>query len=647
MRSLSLNRKLITGGVIAMLIPMLTIGGFIIMRTTGSLTDLSERMSVDTVEKLGKTVRTIVDMELTQAKALSALRVIPELCAKVGEKGPDSAREQIDALNKDLSGVIKQLGDKYVGIYITDARGKSFAGVKSDGDTKAYQTMDISDREYFKAAKQDGKPSIAPIVKGKTASEPVMIVYVPIKTASGQFAGLLGIASKIDVLVDIVANTKVGDSGYSFLVDETGNIIAHPDRKLILELNMAKTPGLEHLAQKMMGQEKAAVAWSYQGQPKIGHVAPVGIRGWSIGVVQPMEEFMSATTGFRNQAALIGLVLLAVALIAVYLFGRSTTRPISRAAKGLSDSSYLLAGAAAQISSTSRQLAEGASQQAASIEETSSSLEEMAAMTKQNADNAGQANLLMREATDVIGKANEAMGRLTNSMVEISKASEDTQKIIRTIDEIAFQTNLLALNAAVEAARAREAGAGFAVVADEVRNLAMRAAEAAKNTAGLIEGTVTRVKEGSKIVEGTNNEFRKTVQIVSKSGELVGEIAAASQEQASGIEQIGKAVDNMNKVTQQTSASAEESASASAEMNSQAEKIKGFVVALTTLVDGKGETQHGWNSPADAENKRKAAGVVIGQPEKTGLPVSQKPPRPKGKSPKEVIPFDKNNFDEF
>lgn len=647
MRSLSLNRKLIIGGVIAMLIPMLTIGGFIIMRTTGSLTDLSQKMSVDTVEKLGKTVRTIVDMELTQAKGLSALRVIPELCAKVGEKGPDSAREQIDALNKDLYGVIKQLGDKYVGIYITDARGKSFAGVKSDGDTKAYQTMDISDREYFKAAKQDGKPNIAPIVKGKTASEPVMIVYVPIKTASGQFAGLLGVASKIDVLVDIVANTKVGDSGYSFLVDETGSIIAHPDRKLILELNMAKTPGLEQLAQKMMGQEKAAVAWSYQGQSKIGHIAPAGIRGWSIGVIQPMEEFMSATTGFRNQAALIGLVLLAVALIAVYLFGRSTTRPISRAARGLSDSSYLLAGAAAQISSTSRQLAEGASQQAASIEETSSSLEEMAAMTKQNADNAGQANLLMREATDVIGKANEAMSRLTNSMVEISKASEDTQKIIRTIDEIAFQTNLLALNAAVEAARAGEAGAGFAVVADEVRNLAMRAAEAAKNTAGLIEGTVTRVKEGSRIVEGTNNEFRKTVQIVSKSGELVGEIAAASQEQASGIEQISKAVDNMNKVTQQTSASAEESASASAEMNSQAEKIKGFVVALTTLVDGKGETQHGWNSPADAENKRKPAGQVIGQQEKTGLPVSQKPPRPKGKSPKEVIPFDKNNFDEF
>ena len=163
-------------------------------------------------------------------------------------------------------------------------------------------------------------------------------------------------------------------------------------------------------------------------------------------------------------------------------------------------------------------------------------------MTKQNAESANQANNLMSKANQVIGNANNSMTELTTSMEEISKASEETQKIIKTIDEIAFQTNLLALNAAVEAARAGEAGAGFAVVADEVRNLALRAAEAAKNTADLIEGTVKRVKDGSEIVTKTNEAFTEVATSASKVGELVGEIAAASNEQAEGIDQVNKAL---------------------------------------------------------------------------------------------------------
>ena len=294
----------------------------------------------------------------------------------------------------------------------------------------------------------------------------------------------------------------------------------------------------------------------------------------------------SSLTTSKN-VMLVGLIaVLIVGTLLAFFITRGITRAISRVVEGLREGAEQVASASGQVSSASQSLAEGSSEQAASIEETSSSLEEMSSMTKQNADNANQANNLMKEANQVVTSANSSMGELTTSMAEISKASEETSKIIKTIDEIAFQTNLLALNAAVEAARAGEAGAGFAVVADEVRNLAMRAADAAKNTASLIEGTVKKVNEGGELVSKTNEAFSEVAKSSAKVGELVGEIAAASSEQAQGIGQVNTAVNQMDKVVQQNAANAEESASAAEEMNAQAEQMNAYVLELVALIGG-------------------------------------------------------------
>jgi methyl-accepting chemotaxis protein len=214
--------------------------------------------------------------------------------------------------------------------------------------------------------------------------------------------------------------------------------------------------------------------------------------------------------------------------------------------------------AVGQSLSISQILSESSSRQAAALEETSSSMDEMASMTRQNASNTGEANKLMAAAKLSIEKANDSMSDLTMSMKDIATASEQTQKIIKSIDEVAFQTNLLALNAAVEAARAGEAGAGFAVVADEVRNLAMRATDSAKNTASLIEDIVNKVKSGETLVSVTNSVFSEVTTSSTKVVELMGEIAAASQEQSQGIDQVNKAMGEMNRVTQQNAANAEE-----------------------------------------------------------------------------------------
>jgi len=295
-----------------------------------------------------------------------------------------------------------------------------------------------------------------------------------------------------------------------------------------------------------------------------------------------------ASLSTASTVMIIGLVAaLVIGVLAAFFITKSITGPVNRIITGLNEGSGQVASASGQVSSSSQAMAEGASQQAASIEESSSSMEEMASMTKKNAENAGTADGLMKEANHVVATANDSMGKLIHSMEDISKASDETSKIIKTIDEIAFQTNLLALNAAVEAARAGEAGAGFAVVADEVRNLAMRAAEAAKNTAELIEGTVKKVHDGSKLVSTTNEAFGQVADSSAKVGDLIAEISAASKEQSSGIDQVNIAITEMDKVVQQNAANAEESASASEEMNAQAEQLKEYVDDLVMLVTGK------------------------------------------------------------
>lgn len=371
------------------------------------------------------------------------------------------------------------------------------------------------------------------------------------------------------------------------------------------------------------------------------------------------DQAANAYATARQFMFILGGIAFLSAVLTAFFITRSITGPLRNIINGLTEGSDQVASASAQVASLSQSLAEGATEQAAGLEETSSSMEEMSSMTKQNADNAHQAKTMMGEARQIVENVNAHMGEMAKAIVEITKSSEETGKIIKTIDEIAFQTNLLALNAAVEAARAGEAGAGFAVVADEVRNLAMRAAESAKNTSSLIENTIKSVKTGNELTRATQEAFKKNVEISGKIGKLVEEIAAASREQAHGLEQVNKAVAEMDKVTQSTAANAEESASAAEEMNAQAEQMKVFVGDLAALVGTANRTgtmsskglapyRNIKRTPAVFDDSSVHAGGNGGQKtlkkeKKAGGPVHQA----KGKKPAQIIPMGDEDFKQF
>jgi len=290
-----------------------------------------------------------------------------------------------------------------------------------------------------------------------------------------------------------------------------------------------------------------------------------------------------------NLALYVGFVVFSLILIA-FIMRRSIRRPLERLAYAINEGAISVADASLQVAGAGQALSEGASNQASAIEQTTSSLTEMAAMIKQNALNASESDKMMKKNTqEVLNQANQAMGRLSKSIEGIAGASESTRRIIKTIDEIAFQTNLLALNAAVEAARAGEAGAGFAVVANEVRSLAMRAADAAKETTGLIDNTIQNVNQGKEFAVETQTAFGQNVELANKAATLVSEIAVASNEQSSGIEQMNQAMAAIDQVVQQIAAHAEETASASEELNAQSATMKGIVEDLVTMLGIKNE----------------------------------------------------------
>lgn len=328
------------------------------------------------------------------------------------------------------------------------------------------------------------------------------------------------------------------------------------------------------------------------------------------------ETLNEAASSILFTTIIISVIALFAYIILGYWFASSINSPIIQNNSKLQDAAKSISDASEQVAASSQDMADGASQQASSLEETSASLEELSSMTKRNAESAQQANQLSEEARKAASKGNNAMVQMNESMSELKNSTDETSKIIKAIDEIAFQTNLLALNAAVEAARAGQAGLGFAVVAEEVRRLALRTSDAAKETESIIERSRVAANGGVNVAGQVGEILAEIDQKTQKVNELVSEITAASLEQAQGLEQINRAMGHVDSVTQKNAAGAEENSSAAANLKSESAQLIEIVEQLTTMVNGSGNggvnmstakslfsTSHSGSSSYDTSNK--------------------------------------------
>jgi methyl-accepting chemotaxis protein len=585
MRKVRFTTKLVGGGLVLLIAPLLALGIFSVNWSSKAISDLEKDQMVVLRQVVADQINIMFDAQTSLLRNASTNdAVIQDIVKLVAETGVG------DIAQARLSIRTTVFHDKntYEIFFMTDEKGKVI------GDTSGgkYEKTDLSIEEYFK------KAMLGEVVIGKALAsgggQSYVIVAGPLKSTEKGVIGVMVSGWKLNDLTKKIGELKLGKTGYAFVVDDRGMFVVHPDKGITMKTNIRNVKGMETLAKRMLSSEDGVEECSLQGDDKIVAFAPVQAAKWSVGLVISKKELMGPIQKMRNIIALAGVFAVAIAAsIILWITHKGISNPINRIVRHLNAGAEQVSSASAQISSASHMVANGASEQASGIEETSSSLEEIASMTKQNASNAEEANGLMVEVGGLITKGQESMNRLSGAIDEIKRSSDATSKIVKTIDAIAFQTNLLALNAAVEAARAGDAGKGFAVVAEEVRNLAQRASEAARNTAALIEGSVKNADQGVSVSSETAKVLKEVTASAKRVSDLISEIAAASKEQSQGIEQVATTVAQMNQVTQSTAANAEESASASEGLKAQVEQVDGIIQELITIVGDSNAAHNG------------------------------------------------------
>ncbi len=582
MKNLTLRMKMLLGGVLLVLVPMVVLGSLTYLRATAAVQSEAFDKSLHIAQRLADMTQTVMEEEVKLVRSLSADGRLVAALETLSKGQKEQGAKELSAVMANFKRMNKMWTDEYEVIVVTDVQGKVIA----DNTDGGYVGIDLSQRRYYKDVRQKGF-SVGDVVLSKKTKAPVAVIAAEVKSSSSAMTGMVAMVMKTQFLVEKISGIRLGKTGYGWMVNETGVLISHPVPENLLTLNIHGLEGMKTITDAMLAGKTGVTDYVFKGVKKFCGYAPVPLTGWSIGATQNIEEFLAPVIQIRNWIFFTTAVATIIACIIVLIFVLSITRTINVVAESLRNGAEGVASAATQIASASQSLAETSSEQAATQEETSASIEQISATAKETTELTWNASRLMNENIAKTAQSLEALKKLSGNMASIENDSSKIGTVTKTIDEIAFQTNLLALNAAVEAARAGEAGAGFAVVAEEVRNLALRASEAANGTQELLEGMRAQIVTGAESLRRMSVDFEGIMESATVMGEQTSAITEASRQQSQGIDQISQATLEVDQTTQAVAANSEETAAASEELASQAETMLAMVTTLAQLMHGQ------------------------------------------------------------
>lgn len=591
----SISFKLMSGGCLIALIPLLVIGWISITKSTTALLNVGRDSLKEQAHVIASLVNTNLKLQIEAAALIASGEHIVTVLKKVKEKGLDGASEDLSLLRPEMKKAFKALDESYLGIFVTDEKGLLLTGELESG--KEYKGANIATRGYFQEAKKTGHATSGEIVRSKATGNLIYVVCAPVLSNSNEFLGVFGISVKAKFLVEIVSGIKHGETGYGWMVNKDGVFISHPNEKNLLSLELKNLSGMEEITRSMLNGEQGVQGYVFKGTTKIAGFAPVPIKGWSVALTQDEDEFLKAPHEIRNYIVLIFLLVAVVVIFTILFASKAITNPINSAAAGLKDiaegegdlttrlqvvtqdevgqlagsfnafieklhqmitdisqgvetlssSSTEMSSIAEDMSKGSEQTSSKANTVAAASEEMTVNMNSVAAAMEQSSTNlntvASAAEEMNSTITEIAQNAEKARDITQNAvskaneskeiMNELSESANAIGKVVETITDISAQVNLLSLNATIEAARAGEAGRGFAVVANEIKDLAKQTSSASMD----IKEKIESIQSSS---EGSLSSIEEISKVISDVNDIVSTIATAVEEQSSATSEIAE-----------------------------------------------------------------------------------------------------------
>jgi len=313
----SITFRLVLGGCIAVLVPLLIVGTVSVFKSTTALSEMSRKNAQEYAENLAQTVDSTIGLQKVTAGAFATDTHIIKVLTKVKEQGIEGAAGDLAVLRQGMKEKFKVFDENYLGIFVTDEKGLLLTGELADG--KEYKGSDIAGRDYFQEAKKTNATVVGEIVLSKATGKMIYVVCAPVKSEGGDFLGVFGLSVKAELIIDIVSGSKMGETGYAFMIDKNGIINSHPNEKFILELDLKTLNGMESISDEMLSAKTGVQNYIFKGVDKIAGYAPVPIKNWSIALTQDREEFLQAPNAIRNSLLLV--VIAAQLVIGFLIYG--------------------------------------------------------------------------------------------------------------------------------------------------------------------------------------------------------------------------------------------------------------------------------------------------------------------------------------